>query len=128
MNQNVLGIGLAGLSLLFLAGCASSSKSVGAAYVSPTLYKDYSCEELHEEATHISQRVEELALSLDNEAMKDAAQTGGAFVLVPFTFGLSLGLLGALEGGDGPEAAEYSRLKGEYEAVHKAAKRKKCRL
>ena len=34
----------------------------------------------------------------------------------------------ALEGGDGPEAAEYGRLKGEYEAIRSAALQKKCAL
>lgn len=33
-----------------------------------------------------------------------------------------------LEGGDGPEAAEYARLKGEYEALRKVAIEKKCDL
>lgn len=60
--------------------------------------------------------------------MKDTAQATSAFVLAPFTFGLSLGILGALEGGDGPEAVEYSRLKGEYQAVYETSKKKKCRI
>ena len=31
-----------------------------------------------------------------------------------------------LEGGDSPEAAEYSRLKGEVEALNEASMLKKC--
>ena len=34
----------------------------------------------------------------------------------------------ALEGGDGPEAAEYARLKGEYEALRQAAVMKKISI
>jgi hypothetical protein len=33
-----------------------------------------------------------------------------------------------LEGGDGPEAAEYAQLKGEYEALRTAAVEKKCAM
>ena len=115
------------LIALVASGCASSSKDVGSAYISPATYKNYSCEELVEEANYIQARVQELAQSLDTEATKDVAQTSAAFILVPFTAGLSLGILGALEGGDGPEAVEYARLKGEYEAVRQMMSRKKCK-
>lgn len=115
------------LIALVVSGCASSSKDVGSAYISPATYKNYSCEELVEEANYIQSRVQELAQSLDTEATKDVAQTSAAFILVPFTAGLSLGILGALEGGDGPEAVEYARLKGEYEAVRQMMSRKKCK-
>jgi hypothetical protein len=113
---------------LALSGCASSSKEIGKAHVSALAYKNYTCDELTEEANYINARVKELATSLDSEATKDVAQTTGAFVLAPFTFGLSLGILGALEGGDGPEAVEYAQLKGQHEAIRKAAIRKKCRI
>lgn len=119
---------LAAASGLWLGGCASSSKDISKAYVSPNRYKNYTCEELVEEGAYVTSKIEELAQSLDTEANKDTAQTAGAFILAPFTAGLSLGILGALEGGDGPEAVEYARLKGEYEAVYEMAKRKKCRL
>lgn len=33
-----------------------------------------------------------------------------------------------LEGGDGPQAAEYARIKGELEALETASLRKKCGL
>ena len=117
-----------GIFIILASGCASSSKEIGKAYVSPHRYKDYSCDELIDEGRHISQKVESLAQSLDTESTKDVAQTASAFILAPFTAGLSLGILGALEGGDGPEAVEYAQLKGEYEAIYEMAKRKKCRL
>ena len=124
MKKNLI-IALVAFSLV---GCASSSKDIDKAHVSPRKYKDYTCDELVDEGVYISQKVEALAQSLDTEATKDTAQTTAAFVLAPFTFGWSLGILGALEGGDGYEAVEYSRLKGEYEAIYEAAVRKKCRL
>lgn len=33
-----------------------------------------------------------------------------------------------LEGGDGPEATEYARLRGEYEAISTVSVQKKCQL
>ncbi len=33
-----------------------------------------------------------------------------------------------LEGGDGPEAAEYARLKGERDAIEKVSIQKKCAI
>ena len=33
-----------------------------------------------------------------------------------------------LEGGDGPEAQEYARLKGEREAIERSSIKKKCTL
>ena len=116
------------LAGILASGCASSSKNISKAYVSPKTYKTYTCDELAEEGAVITSRIEALAQSLDSEANKDIAQTTGAFLLAPFTYGLSLGILGSLEGGDGPEAVEYARLKGEYDAAYEMAKQKKCRL
>ena len=44
-----------------LSGCASSSKDIGKAYVSPKKYKDYSCDELIDEGAYISEKVQALA-------------------------------------------------------------------
>jgi hypothetical protein len=56
---------------------------------------------------------------LDKKADNDAAQLGIGLVLFwPALF--------FLEGGDGPEANEYSNLKGEYEALRKVAVQNKC--
>ncbi len=116
------------LILLMVGGCASPAKDVGKAYVSSKKYKNYTCEELHAEADHISYEVTKLAQSLDKEAAKDNAQAAGFTVLGFFTLGLGWAGLATLEGGDGPEAVEYSRLKGEFEAVRQMATEKKCRL
>ena len=50
-------------------------------------------DELIDEGAYISEKVQALAQSLDTEATKDTAQTTAAFVLAPFTFGWSLGIL-----------------------------------
>jgi hypothetical protein len=59
--------------------------------------------------------------SLAAEAGADTAQMAIGLVLFwPALF--------FLEGGDGPEAAEYARLKGEYEALRKIAVQRKISL
>ena len=56
--------------------------------------------------------------SLKKEASNDSAQMAiGLLLFWPALF--------FLEGGDGPEAAEYARLKGEYEALRTVAVQKK---
>ncbi len=114
--------------IIGVAGCASSSREIGKAYVSPKKYKDYTCEELHGEADHISAEVNKLAQSLDREAGKDTAQAAGFTVLGFLTLGVGWLGLATLEGGDGHEAVEYARLKGEFEAIRQMATEKKCRL
>ena len=112
-----------GLGRIFLvitiSGCASSPDSMPAASVSPLLYQDYDCKQLVMESDRVSRRVQALHASLDSKASTDAAQmTIGLLLLWPTLF--------FLEGGDGPEAVEYSRLKGEYDAIHQSAIGKKC--
>jgi len=73
------------------------------------------------EMDYVSQRTTELYNSLQKEASADAVQMGVGLVLFwPTLF--------MLEGGDGREATEYARLKGEYEALRKAAIENKCNL
>ena len=49
--------------------------------------------------------------------------TNGKWVLVCYFF---WPVLLALEGGDGPNTAQYSQLKGEYEALRQNVVQKKC--
>jgi len=56
--------------------------------------------------------------SLEAEADADDAQlVSGVFFLLPLFW---------LEGGDGIDAAEYSRLKGEFTALKEVAIKKQC--
>jgi len=67
---------------------------------------------------HVSRRSGELYNSLKSESSKDTAQmTVGLILFWPTLF--------FLEGGDGPEAAEYARLKGQYEALRTVAVQRK---
>jgi hypothetical protein len=104
-----------------LSGCASNPKKISGSYVSPLKYKNYDCDQIAMEMDYVSQRTAELYNSLKKEASADSVQMGVGLVLFwPALF--------MLEGGDGPEAAEYARLKGEYEALRKSAVEKKCDL
>ena len=70
------------------------------------------------EMDRVSHRTSDLYAALDKKAQNDAVATGVGMVLFwPALF---------LIDGDGPESQEYARLKGEYEALHKAAVEKKC--
>lgn len=104
-----------------LLGCASNPDKISTAYVSPLKYKNYDCDQVAMEMDHVSRRTTDLYFSLKRKADNDTAQMGVGLVLFwPTLF--------FLEGGDGPEASEYSQLKGEYEALHTTAVEKKCAM
>ena len=71
------------------------------------------------EMDYVGQRTTELYTRLKSERKKDNAQMGVGLVL--FWPALIF-----LEGGDGPEAAEYAQLKGNYEALQDNAIQRKC--
>ena len=101
-------------SLILICGCATPPKKIAASYVSPLLYKDYTDDQILVEMDHISRRTLELYNSLKKESSADTAQMAVGLVLFwPALF--------FLEGGDGPEATEYARLKGQYEALRTLA-------
>ena len=107
-------------------GCASHPDDIGAQAVSPALYRDYACDELQEEKSFVDGRLTELYTSLQSESRKDTAQVAAGvagIVVWPLLFSFA-----ALEGGDGAEAVEYSRLRGRSEAIRQALIRKKCQL
>lgn len=92
-----------------------------AADVSPLKYQSYDCQQIAMESDRIGRRVTTLYEQLKRDASNDAWQMGVGLVLLwPVLF--------ALEGGDGPEAAEYRQLKGEYDALQSASVVKKCGL
>jgi len=104
---------------VFLFGCASNPDKIDSTYVSPLVYQNYDCQQLAMESDHIGRRTTELYHRLKAERKADNWQMGIGLVLFwPALF--------FLEGGDGPEAAEYAQLKGEYEAVRENTIQKKC--
>tara|TARA_A100001015_G_C14509014_1_gene525889 strand:- start:77 stop:523 length:447 start_codon:yes stop_codon:yes gene_type:complete len=109
------------IPVLFFVGCATKPEKIAASYVSPLKYKDYDEEMIILEMDYVGKRTNELYHSLKKEASNDSAQM--AIGLVLFWPALLF-----LEGGDGTEAAEYARLKGEFEALRTVAVQKKISL
>src|SRR5688572_18533961 len=92
-----------------LAGCASRADNITAAYVSTVGYQGLSCKQLAGEATDISARAAAAAGMQNQKATGDAVATGVALVVFwPALFFVK---------GDGAQAAEVSRLRGEMQAI-----------
>lgn len=112
--KNILACALA----LALAGCASSSSDIRAAYVSPLQYQQYTCKQMTEEAERISVRAAEAAGTQDSNRTQDAVVTTvGVVVFWPILFAVK---------GDGQTAAELARLKGEMETIERVSIQKNC--
>lgn len=115
MKKTLIGLLVAGT---VLTGCATSSKNLTSSYISPLQYQQYSCNQLAQESSNIQARVTEIGGALDSRATKDKWVTGaGAVLFWPALF---------FVGGNKAQEAEFSRLKGEYEAVHKMSVQKDC--
>jgi len=107
--------------VIFLTACASQPNKIPRQSVSTLAYKDYSCDQLAMEADRVDRRTGELYASLKDTADGDAMQMGVGLILFwPTLF--------FLEGGDGPEAQEYARLKGERQAIETVAVRRACAI
>ncbi len=107
------------ISSIFLYSCASSPEDIETSYVSTLQYQDYNCRQIAIELDQVSRRAGELEGSLESKANTDKVQMGVGLILFwPTLF--------FLEGGDGPAAQEYSRLKGERIALEKVANMKGC--
>lgn len=101
-----------------LSSCATKPSDIDAAYVSPTLYSNLSCDQLKREATEVSARAIAASGAQEKKATNDAVAVGVGLVLFwPALF---------FAKGDGAQAAEVSRLKGEMLAIERASKEKNC--
>ena len=101
-----------------IGACADAAKDIPTQYVSPLTYENYNCQQIGGELERTSRRVGELTTQVDKRASKDTLKmTVGILLLWPTLFFVD---------GNGPEAAEYGRLKGEYEAQQKVSVQKEC--
>jgi outer membrane murein-binding lipoprotein Lpp len=101
-----------------LAGCATASRDIASNYTSPMQFQSYDCNQLSSEMQRIQSKVNQLGGRLDEAASNDKAIMGVGLILFwPALFAL---------GGTKQQEAEYSRLKGEYDAVQQSAVAKKC--
>jgi len=103
--------------LFFMSGCATSPGRIRANYVSPVQYYAWTCGQIHSEMIRVKAKVLELSGVQQGEAVKD-------------TIALSVGLVlfwPALFFMLGPDQKqEIAQLKGEYEALERAAIHNEC--
>ncbi len=101
-----------------LAACATPPKDIAPAYVSTSLYENLSCQQLRSEAEGVSARAAAAYGKQSSNQGRDAAMTTVSLVLFwPAAFFLK---------GDGADAAEVSRLKGEMAAIEQVNRIKGC--
>ena len=101
-----------------LAGCASGSKDVGAAYVSPAKYQSLECGALLAERETVKAKVAEVAEAQDEKAGADAAAMAVALIV----FAPAAAFLAAGEDREG----ELAELRGEFKAATDVAREKSC--
>jgi hypothetical protein len=102
-------------------GMRIATFNIQKAYVSPLQYQGYDCTQIATELRRVTTHATTMQTNLQKTADNDTAQmTVGLILFWPTLF--------FLEGGDGPEAAEYARLKGERDALEQIAIQKKCSL
>jgi hypothetical protein len=105
------------MAIAAVSACAKDSEDISATYVSPLQYNSFTCVQIEQEFARVSRRVSEVSGQQDKTAQSDAIATGVAIVLFwPAAFFIA--------GGD--KSDELARLKGEYEALERAAIEKNC--
>ncbi|WP_193334477.1 hypothetical protein [Devosia beringensis] len=115
MNKTIVSGVILGL---FLAGCATPPKDIAPSYVSTTLYENLTCSQLRAEAEGVSARAAAAYGKQDKNRSQDAAMTGVALVLFwPAALFMK---------GDGADAAEVARIKGEMQSIEQVNRIKKC--
>ncbi|MFV0302270.1 MAG: hypothetical protein ACK5IP_15595 [Paracoccus sp. (in: a-proteobacteria)] len=105
---------------LALGACANKSDQIAASFVSPTPYQAMPCQQLAAEAQMVANRAAEASVAQDKKAQNDAVAAGVATVLFwPALFMIR---------GDGAQAAEVARLKGEMQAIETANTVRNCNI
>lgn len=103
---------------LFMSACANHTHEIPATYVSPMEYQDYTCKQIGAELGRVSRRVQEVAHEVNKNADGDsAAMAAGLILFWPALFFID---------GDSPQAQEYGRLKGQYDALEQVSVKKNC--
>jgi hypothetical protein len=100
------------------SGCATRSEDVAAAYVSPPNYNQLNCRQLADTAALVSERAFNLRGERDDSkhAWEIVPPSGAPVVLWPTAFMAN----------DPARMAEYTRLKGEFDAILQTSVRKGC--
>jgi len=101
-------------AVAFISSCAHSTDKLANTYVSPLTFKGLDCEQVSAEMARISNSAYLLGASVNKNKDKNR-----------WAFGIGGPALLFLSG-DTLEAVEYSKLRGEYEALEKVGIEKKC--
>lgn len=118
MKISMIKIPFAAVVLFSVAACANKSDEIAASFVSPTPYQSLTCQQLAAEAQLVANRASAATAAQDKKASNDAVATGVGVVLFwPALFFIK---------GDGSQAAEVGRLKGEMQAIETANTAKNC--
>jgi hypothetical protein len=100
------------------SGCATRPEDMTAAYVSPPNYKQLNCRQLANTAALVSERAFNLRGERDDSkhTWEIVPPSGAPVVLWPTAF----------MSNDPTRMAEYTRLKGEFDAILKTSVKKGC--
>ena len=108
------------ITLSFLVvSCATSPDKLTTQYIPASTYSNLSCDQIAGSLRQKNSRMESLYASLKSESQTDSTQMAVGLLLFWPT-------LLFLEGSDSPDAATYSRLKGEVEALNEISITKNC--
>jgi hypothetical protein len=106
------------LAAWLLAGCATRAVDVVPLAADPTDFLPWPCVRVHDELDGVQQRAVELAWTVDQRAGQHVVALGiGLTVFWPALLAMRP---------DGAESQELARLKGRYEALNVASRRKGC--
>lgn len=106
------------IALLLVSACAKNTNEISPQYISPLQYGSYNCKQIEMEMASLSNRISQVGGTVNSDASSDDVEMGVGLVLFwPTLFFLD---------GDTPQAQEYARLSGEFEALEKAAIQKEC--
>lgn len=106
---------LSAMGVLALAGCATAPENITSSYVSPMLYRNWTCEQMAEEGHRLIAAYQTVAVKQNQAVMGDA-------------FGvIMIGLpISSMTGNN--VAPEVAKVKGEHEALMLAAREKGCNV
>ena len=106
--------------MLGLAGCATAPEDIAPAYVSPVAYKGLSCNQIAAEMQRVSAAAQQASGVQQKNRTQDKWLTAATIVVFwPAAF---------FTHGDGANAAQLARLKGEMQALQQTANLKRCKI
>jgi hypothetical protein len=98
---------------ILLAGCATRPDEITPSYTSKFEYKDYSCDQMVEEAQRLSDRANDAYGLQKKQRSRDQINTTVGVLLFPVSL--------LFIQGDGPKAVEVAHLKGQMDALEQAS-------